>query len=55
MYDRGSAIVASQITNAHGGKTTAKDFLPYGKEIEPEVDIGEFIGQAFGGKVIRGR
>lgn len=55
MYDKGSALVASQISNAHGHKTTPKDFLPYGHEVKKEVDISEFINQAFGGAVKRGR
>lgn len=55
MYDRGPALVASQISNAHGMKTSATDFMPYGREVRQEIDISEFIGQAFGGKVLRGR
>lgn len=56
MYDRGFAIVASQINNAFNGKAKPEDFLPYGKnEEKTEVDISEYIKSAFGGKVKIGK
>ena len=38
MYDQGAALISSQINNAHGGKAKATDFMPYGKEPEPDFD-----------------
>lgn len=37
MYDSGSALVASQVNNAFGGKARPLDFMPYHKE--PEIDL----------------
>lgn len=39
-YDKGFALVAALINNSHGGKAKPKDFLPYGKEPEQDVEIG---------------
>lgn len=57
MFDQSSAIVASQINNAHGGKAKPQDFIFYGKEesAEVDVDISEYIKAAFGGKVKIGK
>lgn len=38
-YDAGSALIASIINRAHGGKATAKDFMPWGKEPEKEIEV----------------
>lgn len=38
MYDAGPAIVASLINQAHGGKATPKDFMPYGHEVDESGD-----------------
>lgn len=43
MYDQGSALVASQINNAHGGKAKPNDFIFYGKEPEVEIDNTSMI------------
>lgn len=45
MYDRGAAIIASQISNAFGQKTSPNDFIPYGKETDKndELDGEELI------------
>lgn len=43
MYDQMGAIVAMVINNAHGGKKTVTDFLPYHKEEEEIVDEDGFI------------
>lgn len=45
MYDQGSALVASQINNSHGGKARAFDFMPYGKGQEEVLGEDEFISQ----------
>lgn len=55
MYDRGPAIVATQINNAYRGKAKVEDFIAFGKEETPEVDISEYIQAAFGGKVKIGK
>lgn len=57
MYDRGAAIIAAMVNNAHGGKAKPDDFIPYGKaqEEESEIDISEYIKAAFGGKVNIGK
>lgn len=56
MFDSGAAIVASQVSNAFGGKTKPKDFMPYldTKEPEAEVDAEGFIA-ALGAGVKHGR
>lgn len=38
-YDQPSALVAAQVNNAHGGKAKPKDFMPYGKEEEEEIEV----------------
>lgn len=44
-YDNGFALIASLISNAHGGKAKPADFLPYGKKkIEEDIDVD---GEAF--------
>lgn len=46
MFDQGSAIIASQVNNAHGGKAKPIDFMPYSKEQEEQdviVDHDTFI------------
>ena len=55
LYDRGAAIIASTINNAHGGKAKPEDYIPYGKDEEKEVDISQYIQAAFGGKVKIGK
>lgn len=57
MYDRIGAIQAVQLNNIHGGKAKFEDFAPYGmeKEEQADVDISEYIKQAFGGKVKIGK
>lgn len=37
-FDAGPAIVASVINNAHGGKATPNDYMPYNRPPEPEPD-----------------
>lgn len=56
MYDQGLALVASQINNAHGGKAKATDFMPYGKDPEPDIEEGDFIAALMAtGKARMGR
>lgn len=43
MYDQGSAVIASQVNNSGGGKAKPSDFMPYGKEVEEEVDQEDFL------------
>ena len=45
MYDAGSALVAALISNAHGGKAKAIDFMPWGKEPQEPVEDDIFISQ----------
>lgn len=40
-YDMGPAIVASMISRVNGRRASALDFLPYGKDPEPDVDVDE--------------
>lgn len=43
-YDRGSALIATMISNANGGKASMKDFMPFGYESEDvEVSPEEFM------------
>lgn len=37
MFDRGHALVASQVNNAFGGKAVPDDFCPYGKKKEDDI------------------
>lgn len=47
LYDRGAAIIASTINNAHGGKAKPEDYIPYGKdeveEFNPDIEIQKLI------------
>lgn len=58
-YDQGNAIVAAAINNAHGGKASAKDFMPYltkDKESDIVVDADTFmemLGKNEKSKVVR--
>jgi hypothetical protein len=55
-YDIPSAIVASQVNNAHGGKAKPLDFVQYGKDEESqEISTEQMIEKVFGGAVKRGR
>lgn len=57
-YDGGHAIVASVLANVNGLKKTPADFMPYGKEKEPdiEVDGSKFLELLMGtGNAKRGR
>lgn len=38
MYDAGPALIASIISQAHGGKARPKDFMPYGRSAEESDD-----------------
>lgn len=54
-YDAGAAVVASVVNNAHGGKATPFDFMPYG-ERPPEPEPDDVVAQLLaGGNVKRGR
>ncbi len=48
-YDAPGAIVASLISQAHGGKAKPKDFMPYGvrEEANREATLDDFV-KAFG-------
>lgn len=41
MYDRGFAIVASQVNRSVGGKAVPNDFISYGKDVEPDIEVDE--------------
>lgn len=56
-YDTGPALIASMIINANGGKSKADDFLPYGKEIEEQIELSgdEFASLLLAGNDRKGR
>lgn len=39
MFDMGSSLVAAQVNNAHGGKATPKDFMPYATYLKESEDV----------------
>lgn len=53
-YDAGPAIIASLISQAHGGKATPKDFMPYGHTEEEEMSVDDLM-KAFRGGVKIGK
>lgn len=54
-YDAPGAIIASLISQAHGGKAKPKDFMPYGQREEAtEATIDDFV-KAFGKGVKLGK
>lgn len=51
-YDAGPAIIASLISQSHGGKAVPADFMPYRpKEEAREVTLDEFIKSIPGVKI----
>lgn len=46
-HDAPGAIVASLISQAHGGKAKPKDFMPYGVGEDQEATLDDFV-KAFG-------
>lgn len=47
LYDAGPALIATITANAHGGKKTPADFMPYyKKDDEAEVVSGEDFFEA---------
>lgn len=53
MYDQAGALVASQINNAHGGKATPLDFMPYAPKPEEKTDDEILDALIRGGKIGR--
>jgi hypothetical protein len=41
-YDRPAAIIASILSQAHGGKATPKDFMPFGRN-EEEITVQDIV------------
>lgn len=49
MFDAGPALISSILVNANGGKSTPKDFMPYGRKVddsgEEVIGADEFVGK----------
>jgi hypothetical protein len=55
-YDTGSALIASMISRAHGGKATAMDFMPYPAKEPVEDDPDKLMALLMADKTVkRGR
>ncbi len=55
-YDTGSALIASMISRAHGGKATAQDFMPFPVKEPIDDDPDKMVALLLADKTVkRGR